>query len=273
MFSYQTPINIEQQQKQLKGQLDSLYNQIQRPRQSAVRKNILLIGRTRSGKSTLKQMLTDPREVSSELTLFAQTREPRMDIVKIHHSDLTLNLIDTPGLFDRQYDSNGLLTNDECLRQIRKYCIDIHVTEFHLVCLCLSMHSGINAEDIQATRQFIEYFGPRLADHLCMIITRCESKNEGQRLLLHNEIEHDQDFGPITKQFKKGIHFSGAVNLDDWNQANNAVLLQFNTICEYRNILLNLIEQSTSSFKIEPLLITPPLSPVPSNEHSTRKKG
>ncbi|CAF0863648.1 unnamed protein product [Adineta steineri] len=222
-------------------------------------------------------MLTDPREISSELTLFAQTREPKMDIVKIHHSNLTLNLLDTPGLFDRQYDTNGLLTNDECLRQIRKYCITIQVTEFHLVCLCLSMHSGINAEDIQAARQFLEYFGPDLANHLCMIITRCESKNEGQRLLLRNQIEHDQEFGPITKQFKRGIHFSGAINVDDWNQANDVVLRQFSTICEYRNILLDLIEHSTSSFKIKPLTIPPPPRPlprhVPPNERSTRKKG
>ncbi|CAF4280412.1 unnamed protein product, partial [Rotaria sp. Silwood2] len=167
---------------------------------------------------------------------------------------MTLTAVDTPGLFDRRSYTHDMQLVDNEIDNIKNMCIRQGVTEFHLICFCASLEAGINNQDLQAIEKFLDYFGLELAQHLCMVITRCESKNEQQRELIRAEIERDTYFQSITRRLNKGIYFSGALKCDDWNRANDAILLQFYNICEYRNKLIELLENSRTTFKMKPLI-------------------
>ncbi|CAF3946686.1 unnamed protein product, partial [Rotaria sp. Silwood1] len=88
----------------------------------------------------------------------------------------------------------------------------------------------------------------RAKPHLCMIITRCESKDDAQRDKLLDEFKNDTEHKRISESFGRGIHFFGALNHDDWNRANEALIDQFETVYNYRKNLLRLIRTDIKPF-------------------------
>jgi predicted GTPase len=251
MFPTHTQEDIEKKQNEISHALNDYYERLERyPHSPRTHRYILLIGRSKAGKTTLKQMLNDPRIISNESSLISTTKEPIVDTFNISQSNLTLTVVDTPWLFNRHTYTDEPLSIDENLNKINTLCFNRGITEFHLVCFCVSFESGINNQDLEAITLFHQHFGPELSQNLCMIITRCESKNNEQRIALHSEIEHDTYFNMVVHQFGKGIHFSGALKRDDWNRGSDALLTQFENICEYRHNLLAIIEQSTTTYKI-----------------------
>ena len=251
MFSWLTDIDVDKKQKEIQQAIDVHYDTLTQARSITAHKNVLLIGRARAGKSTFKQMLKDPRVISGELTLISNTRKPEIETFTIG-SSMTLTIVDMPDLFHRRLCDDYTRLIDEEVTRINSICMSTDTNEFHLICFCASCESGIHDEDIQTIRKLVDHFEAQFAKHLCMVITRCESKNHQQRELLLAEIERDTHFEPIASHLNKGIYFSGALKLDDWKEANDALLIQFHNICEYRQKLIRLLEDSRMTFAMGP---------------------
>ena len=45
--------------------------------------NVLLVGRSRSGKSTAIEMIRDPTYVAGSMSIYAQTKQPKLHIINI----------------------------------------------------------------------------------------------------------------------------------------------------------------------------------------------
>jgi GTPase Era involved in 16S rRNA processing len=152
--------------------------------------NIMIIGRTRSGKSTIKSLLLDPTEVPGELTLKSGTRDALIESFHIADIDATLNIIDTPGLFERGSDTNSIRNNEAILKTIEK-CANLEITSFNMICFCAVITAGINGEDVQSIELFIKFLGDEISNNSCLIITHCEAKNGEQRKMIKKELEED----------------------------------------------------------------------------------
>lgn len=224
-------------------------------------RNILLLGRTRSGKTTFKCMLSNPQYVPNELTLISETRSPTCESITIPHANLTLTLVDTVGLFDRSQYVRERLNSDE-FSLIIDFCKRININEFNLICFCVSFEAGINNQDIEALYQLVEYFGHSLCTNLCLIVTRCESKTEIQRIRLQQEFSNDTHFQGIVHFFGQGIYFSGALNRDDYNYANESLIAQFVNICAYRQKIIDLLRNTTTVFAIKVHCTHPPAESI-----------
>lgn len=114
----------------------------------------------------------------------------------------------------------------------------MEITKFHAICFCVSLTSGINKEDITSIETLIDYFGGETSKNSCLIITHCESKDEHQRNKLRKELVEDVCFSKIAPFFKLGILFSGSINRDDYNSANESVYNQYFTVVDYRTQLI-----------------------------------
>ncbi|CAF1633759.1 unnamed protein product [Didymodactylos carnosus] len=195
MFKNELTEDLDKKIKEIWDTIDKAYNneRIKGERlnkNTKLTRNILLLGRTRSGKTTMKNMLKDPRHISDGLTLYSQTKYPTLNQIKIDDHNMQLNIIDTPGLFDRQ-----LLKNKDILNLIDKFLSEEQISKkLHLICFCVSFESGINEDDIQSIKTFIDHFGFDIAKNSCFIVTRSESKSNEQREKLHDEIMNDQHF-------------------------------------------------------------------------------
>jgi hypothetical protein len=207
--------------------------------QRVYHKNILIMGRTRTGKSTIASMLVDPAYVPKDLTLKADTKEPQFRSFHLQQQRIVFNVIDTPGLFERGNAEVDILDNEMILQSIGA-CINMEITKFHVICFSVSLSDGINSEDIKSLELLIEYMGEGISNNSCLIITHCESKVDEQRETLKEELLQDLYFKKVAPFFQLGIFFSGSINPDDYHQANESVCEQFCTVIDYRNQLIEL---------------------------------
>jgi predicted GTPase len=159
----------------------------------AEQKNVMLIGRTRTGKSTIKSLLVDPTVVPDDLTLESGTRDPLFESFYIRGNELVLNIIDTPGLFEHSTKEITIRDNATILRTI-EICVNREVTKFHAVCFCIAITAGINQEDIELLKLLVDFLGQEISSNLCLIVTRCESRTDIQRAKLKSELMEDSYF-------------------------------------------------------------------------------
>ncbi|CAF4118336.1 unnamed protein product, partial [Rotaria magnacalcarata] len=257
-------------------------------------RNIMLIERTRTGKSTIKSLLVDPTVVPTDLTLKSDSRDPLFETFHVSDNKIVLNIIDTPGLFEHGDDEMKLRDNDAILNTI-EVCVNRGITKFHVVCFCAAVTAGLKREDIDSLRLLVKFLGneisknscliitrceskavtaglkredidslrllvkflgDEISKNSCLIITRCESKDEQQREKMSKELSEDIYFKEIAPFFKLGIYFSGSLNPDDYNKANESLYDQYSTISDYRIKLIELFTSSIEPFPLSELLIS-----------------
>ncbi|CAM4766700.1 unnamed protein product [Rotaria magnacalcarata] len=218
-------------------------------------RNIMLIERTRTGKSTIKSLLVDPTVVPTDLTLKSDSRDPLFETFHVSDNKIVLNIIDTPGLFEHGDDEMKLRDNDAILNTI-EVCVNRGITKFHVVCFCAAVTAGLKREDIDSLRLLVKFLGNEISKNSCLIITRCESKDEQKREKMSKELSEDIYFKEIAPFFKLGIYFSGSLNPDDYNKANESLYDQYSTISDYRIKLIELFTSSIEPFPLSELLIS-----------------
>jgi GTP-binding protein EngB required for normal cell division len=218
-------------------------------------KNVMLIGRTRVGKSTMKSLLVDPTVVPDDSTLKSGTREPLFESFHVHDNHIVLNIIDTPGLFEHGNDEIDVRDNETILHTI-EICANREITKFHVVCFCVAITAGINREDIDSLKLLVEFLGKDISKNSCLIVTRCESKDEKQREKMRAELFEDNYFKEIAPFFKLGILFSGSLDPDDYNKGNDSLLDQFITISDYRMKLVELFTSEIEPFPMSDMLMS-----------------
>ena len=97
-----TLANTNQRRERIMNELKVEYSdhgkfQITRANQ----RNILLIGCSRTGKSTIKSLFVDPSVIPDDLSLREETkREPVVESFHVSEKHIILNIIDAPSLFE-----------------------------------------------------------------------------------------------------------------------------------------------------------------------------
>eukprot|EP00300_Choanocystis_sp_HF-7_P000605 c10504_g1_i1.p1 GENE.c10504_g1_i1~~c10504_g1_i1.p1 ORF type:complete len:377 (+),score=25.65 c10504_g1_i1:56-1186(+) len=129
-------------------------------------RNVLLVGRTRSGKSTTMGVLKDPCYVPKTDTIFSETVEPTFRSFSLHSEaehltrDITLNIVDTPGLFEiKDLSAKEDERTNEAIAQTISRCLEHEITHVHVIVMFATFEAGINKEDIKAMEIFLGMFG------------------------------------------------------------------------------------------------------------------
>eukprot|EP01084_Bolivina_argentea_P194628 333958_1 len=95
-------------------------------------RNIIFAGKSRSGKSTLIEVLKDVNHSPKEMDILAGTQAASLATFtmesKQQNKNLHFNIMDTPGLYERQLDPKNERTNEVILDIIKK-CIDLEITK------------------------------------------------------------------------------------------------------------------------------------------------
>lgn len=236
-----------------------------------ITRNIVLIGRSRSGKSTFKKTLVNPTLVTADMTIFSDTKEAGVESFLIyaptsfqtdpsavgragetssnHFIPVVLNVMDTPGLSEKSENGSG--RKDEELLDVIGKAMNKEMNQYHAIFFCASLESGSNKDDLEAFVKFRDLLGEKVRDHLCLVITRCESKTQEQQNTLVNQMQQLNEYKTMLDYFKGGIFFSGALAFDTFNLANSSeVERQFQTVVNMRRRLFEFILEKRTSINV-----------------------
>ena len=173
-------------------------------------RNVLLVGRSRSGKSSFLNVLKDMCHIVPPLTLFYTTREPVLTELKI--ADYTLRVLDTPGLFEQaSVDAKEpARTNEELVALIKKIAQEIFggkdFENVDTIIFTASFETGINPNDVDAMNIFLPELPKETKKHF--VITRADNHTDLWREAILEDL-------PKHKQLKALIenHFGGIDNV------------------------------------------------------------
>lgn len=175
--------------------------------------NIMLVGRTQTGKSTIVQTLTDPT-YSVEEHGFSDTREPECKtlIVQNKKTNLyhSLKIIDTPGLKEVMKDGEVQRTDAELLSLIARF-LELNVNELNVICF-VSRAGETHLHDIEVFNQIIEFLGPDFGQISMMVLTHCDSFSKQKVDQFENDIQRHLKTKPTYDYCKLGLERYGAVS-------------------------------------------------------------
>lgn len=191
---------------------------------------IVLVGRTRSGKSTIAEVLEDPRLVPPSINLYSKTKK----LEKIQRGKFLI--IDMPGFFDcNAYGSHeNRLSNDGINKLLHDFIST--GTDVNLFGLVFSLSEGINADDIESMMLVMKKY-ERFSKKFALVITHCEQMNDKERKALINDFFLNADvckYG-IKPFFEKGVLFMGSCRPQSLARKDNtALLLQYGNVLDMR---------------------------------------
>lgn len=216
-------------------------------------RNIVLIGRTRTGKSTISSVIRDPFYVPPLPSLFACTRNITFNRITTTHrgNAYFFTIIDSPGLYDSMRNEGERLTNQTIKKHLDQ-CITKDITHIHAFAFVFSSGSGINIEDIQSM-MFIQKNYPELRNFFVLIITHCEEKNDEERRSFVEEFFQHPDVikHGLREFFGLGVYFTGSLRPQLQRLPNlMAARAQATNILEMRKKLLDFLIARRDTYNI-----------------------
>jgi GTPase Era involved in 16S rRNA processing len=220
------------------------------------------MGRARTGKSTVAKTLEYAGYIADkDLELFSETQqiefhELAAPILK-NGQIYNFNVIDTPGLYDKQTSQGQHLNNDSTTSLILE-CMRKDMTNIHAFAFVFNLQGGINSEDIESML-YVRTKYPSVSEHMMLILTHCEETSEEKReALVEDFFQHELVVKQKLKEFfRLGIFYMGCLRrqLHDRPDEDYAADLLENII-KMRGRLLNYLIRKETVYKIhdDPIL-------------------
>jgi len=196
---------VEEVKGQLRGRDDYVLEETET-------RNVIMVGRTRSGKSTTIGVLKDTCFKPEGFSIFSQTEDPKFSSFALmaKKKKFTINMIDTPGLFEQKQSGEQARDNQMIVRTIQE-CVEHEVTSVNSVMIFATFEGGINPNDIDALSHFLHLFG---ADgvNIALCITRSENRSNKSKEDLVSQLQKHSTLGKIISERKIAILFMGCVD-------------------------------------------------------------
>lgn len=180
----------------------------------SVVRNVLFVGKSRSGKTTTVQVLKDKSYIAPDESIFAGTLQPELQSFSIHRGGkyFNVNILDTPGLFERGRNMNETRDSEVLLGIITKV-VDLEISRLHKIYFVIHVSAGLDQHDIESLLLFKKQFEG--ANNLIrMVFTRAESFSERRQANLKEQLKEVPELAPLADT----MLFIGAIPEDKRDQ-------------------------------------------------------
>lgn len=216
-------------------------------------RTIVLIGRTRTGKSTIAEVLADALYQPKQLSIYSETRATTatnfFTTDKRTKNSYRFTIVDSPGFFDMTREKNSRLQNDAIVMQLQS-CLENNIRNVHLFGIVFNLVNGINERDIE-TMIYIKNHFPGIENYTALVITNCEQMTERERLRLTEEFFQHQTVKKyeLRKFFRQGVFYMGCIRHESIASVNErAIYFEYKNILEMRKAFIERCIQLTSTY-------------------------
>lgn len=250
---------IAEKRKKIDMLLNSLKEKNKINLREAMNRNIIFVGKTRSGKSTSLSVMKDPFKFVKKSSLFSETIDARINhfTVEVATADgskvnFNLGIIDTPGLFEVR--NEGTSRDNDALEDIVLKCMNAEITKINGIFFVVAYgSSGINPQDIAALHRFITLF-KGAQDHVQVLVTHAEKLSDAEKQKIESEFRSYPGMAELLKLVNPKMYFIGAMDAGDYE---NGFVDSFNlvmpNILKMRQILYMDIFRKDSYFELKML--------------------
>lgn len=221
--------------------------------------NVLMVGRSRSGKSTAVEVLRDAGFLAGPMSIYAQTKEPAL------HKLSTINLLDTPGVDEFSLLPQTQRSNQEITQSI-KQSVKLHFGgTVHLVVFFVSIELGLAKSDIQLIKALHEEFVVKGKKYTkaAICVTRAENKDQTRCKEIELELAQEPFFHSLIVDKQCPVFFMGCLAKEELHFLNKPQIrmrfLKVNYLrIEFLKWLINLSKEKSPNKTFFELFQNPP---------------
>ena len=247
--------------------------------------NVLLIGRSQVGKSTIATNLLFPYfgsqklgisdtenpccyslvivrkqniEIDNELDEleFTDSNFETLENLKFPFQHYQLNIVDTPGLTEVRNGKETVRSDDQIMNIIEKVT-KIEVTGFNLICY-VADYDKIQQFDVDIFKKFISFFDKNFSSISLLLLTHGENCTLEFQDEIRRRIREHENSKEIANYCQLGIEFCGALcanevlstGTDDPSVRENFVKSRLRAITKMRKKLLEIFVQQAGNTKM-----------------------
>jgi len=188
----------------------------------AMNRNIIFVGKTRSGKSTALNVLKNPFKFINMTSLFSDTVHAAINHFTVEFdvgdgpTNFNINIIDTPGLFEVR--DEGESRDNDALEDIVLKCMNSEITKINSIFFVVAYGGqGINPQDIDALEAFIRLFDGAQS-HVHVLLTKCEKLNGEDKRKIEDEFRKYPKMKNLLELINPKMYFIGAVEKADYEK-------------------------------------------------------
>lgn len=223
-----------------------------------INRNVLILGSSRAGKTTLIGVMKDPTYQGKQMSLFSDTPQPRFHKFTLEDADssqvYSMNVIDTPGLKEVKQEDEKARSDEDILKMV-SFCLKNELKEIHVLVAVVSFSSGITKADIDSIRQIIDLFRHEsLKTILCVTRSECLSKDYKANIV--KELSNHQFFKPLILSGNFKVIFSGNVGVDFDATSARKLYGTYKNVLEMRSELLHEIFNAENPVNLAKLPIS-----------------
>lgn len=178
-------------------------------------KNLIFVGRTRSGKTTALKVLKSPYIFVNKSSIYSDTKDAKISHFTVEYvtdkdsKNYNINIIDTPGLFE--VTRIGSTARDNAiLEEIVMKCMNSEITKIHAVFFVISLEAGINPHDIEALQRFVKLFSGA-EENIVILITRSETLTPEERNNKVSELKSHPQLSKLFELVGGKVFFTGTI--------------------------------------------------------------
>lgn len=170
----------------------------------------LLIGESRTGKSTFSKLIADIN-YRTNLEVWRGTIDPTTQtmLAKVNNKYISIEILDTPGFGEA---TTSTARGDHKLRSIITEFVKRDVCKLSMVCIAIKGDGGLTAAQIAHITASIQFLGEEAAARSCFLVTHFENRTEEDEQAFIEAFTSNPNMEFLNMAVQGGFLFTGAIN-------------------------------------------------------------